>query len=140
MRSARKRKIIWIFSAAVVLSVATALVLYALRQNISLYMTPVEVMKRHPKTTQHFRLGGVVVKHSVKHRDDSLYVSFVLTDFQQRLRVNYTGILPALFREGQGIIAEGHLDSNGAFVANTVLAKHDADYHPPNIPTDKVVA
>lgn len=118
----------------VALVVAVSLVLFALRQNINLYLTPQQVLKEHIKAGQEFRLGGLVKKGTVKRFGKNLNVEFILTDFHKTLMVDYRGVLPSLFREGQGIVAEGKLNKEGVFIADQVLAKHDADYHPPEIP------
>ena len=139
MHKRRRNKLLLIMSSLFFFGFAIALVLVALRNNISLYLTPTELVHQHPNSQSQLRLGGLVVKHSVHHRLHSLFVTFDLTDYNNRVQVHYTGLLPTLFREGQGIIAEGHLDKYGVFEAASVLAKHDANYHPPNIPRGQVV-
>jgi len=129
----RQCRLLLIVGVGSALTVAVSLVLFALRQNISLYLTPQQVLKRHIKIGQAFRLGGLVKKGSVKHFGQALNVQFVLTDFHKTIEVKYHGILPSLFREGQGIVAQGRLNKKGIFIADQVLAKHDADYHPPGL-------
>ncbi len=116
-----------------VLLVASLLVLYALRQNINLFYTPERIVKAKlsPKAT--VRLGGMVKKGSVTHHKGTLDVSFVLTDFKKTITVHYHGVLPTLFREGQGIVAKGHMNQKGGFMATEVLAKHDEKYMPPQL-------
>lgn len=133
MHKRRRVKLLWIGSSLLLIAVAMSLLLFALRQNISLYVTPTELRQHSNDSRVKLRVGGMVVKGSVHHRQHSLFVAFNLTDYHNIVTVNYTGILPALFREGQGIIAEGHIDKNGIFKASSVLAKHDANYHPPKI-------
>jgi cytochrome c-type biogenesis protein CcmE len=136
MNLKQKRQLYFVLSIIIAVAISAALALYALKQNINLYYTPQEI-KKNKKTIhllEQFRLGGMVVKNSVHHWPDSLKVDFVLTDFSSSIPVFYDGILPDLFREGQGIVAQGKLNAKGVFVANEVLAKHDENYHPPKIP------
>lgn len=114
------------------ISSAIALVLYALSQNINLFYTPTDIATGQIQKPGQFRLGGMVVKGSVQ-REKDLQVNFKLTDFQNEILVYYNGILPDLFREGQGIVALGKLDANNQFVAKEVLAKHDENYMPPEV-------
>lgn len=118
-----------------ILTVGTAasLVLYALNQNIQLYFTPTQLADHAKLKGRIFRLGGMVVKGSIQRVPNSLIIHFDLTDYAQTIAVEYEGMLPALFREGQGIVAEGKLNAKGTFVANQVLAKHDEKYKPPSI-------
>jgi cytochrome c-type biogenesis protein CcmE len=132
MLNPRKRRLCFILLVLVSTSLALGLSLYALRQKVNLYQTPQQVLANPPKTDTVFRLGGMVVKGSVKH-GDKLQVNFILTDFHAQVRVQYQGILPSLFREGQGIVAQGRLNDQGIFIADEVLAKHDANYMPPAI-------
>ncbi len=116
-------------SVVLCVGLATGLVLYALRANISLFYTPTQVRQGETRPQQLFRLGGLVQKGSVRHLQ-GLTVQFVLTDLKQQVTVEYTGLLPDLFREGQGIVAQGYLSSQGVFLAQEVLAKHDESYRP----------
>ena len=133
MRTQRKRRLYFILFLMVGVSLAVGFALFALRQNINLYLTPAELLLRSIDRHKVVRLGGMVVKGSVHHELKSLKVTFVLTDFHRKIKVEYEGILPSLFRDGQGVVAQGVLQSNGVFKADQVLAKHDANYHPPNI-------
>lgn len=133
MLTKRKRRIFLISSILLSVSIAVGLSLYALGQSIDLYLTPRQVWQQHIVTGREFRLGGMVVAGSVQHIPNTLIVNFVLTDYNRKIRVTYNGILPALFHEGQGIVAQGSLNSSGIFVANQVLAKHDENYHPPKL-------
>lgn len=128
----RKRRLYFLAVLVASASIAAALALYALRQNINLYYTPQQVQAEHLKEGQVFRLGGMVVPGSVQH-GAGLQAAFTLTDYHSTLRVEYEGILPSLFREGQGIVAQGRLNHEGIFIADEVLAKHDANYKPPKI-------
>ena len=133
MHPIRRRRLIWIVLILVCLSTATGLILFALQQNIDLYFTPSQVDVSNVKRLKEFRLGGMVEKGSVKQGANSLQVSFQVTDFNQRLPVVYRGVLPTLFREGQGVVVEGHMNENGVIEAHRVLAKHDEKYMPPGI-------
>ena len=133
MLAQRRRRLITLITLVVVLAIAVSLVLYALRQNVNLYYTPQQIKTVTLTPNQMIRLGGMVVNGSVQRVPDSLQVSFVLTDYHAQMKVEYNGILPSLFREGQGIVAEGHMNQQGVFIASEVLAKHDSNYHPPDI-------
>lgn len=133
MRIHRRRRLYFILLLLAGISVAVGFSLFALRQNINLYFTPQDVEMHKERVGRLFRLGGMVVKGSVKRIPNSLKVTFVLTDYHGNVTVSYKGILPSLFREGQGIVAQGRLNSEGVFVADQVLAKHDSTYHPPEI-------
>jgi cytochrome c-type biogenesis protein CcmE len=109
------------------------LAVMASRQNIMFYYDPSQVAKGEEPKSKRFRIGGMVVKGSVARTPGDLQVRFVLTDFAHEVPVEYTGVLPDLFREGQGVIAHGTITSNGTFVADEVLAKHDEKYMPPEV-------
>jgi cytochrome c-type biogenesis protein CcmE len=112
---------------------SVALAVMASRENIMFYYDPSQVVAGKAPVAKRFRIGGMVVKGSVARKPGDLQVRFVLTDFAHQVPVEYTGVLPDLFREGQGIIAHGTLNANGAFVADEVLAKHDEKYMPPEV-------
>lgn len=112
---------------------AVGLAAYALRQNINLFYPPAEIVDGGVPIGKKIRAGGMVVKGSLQRSPDSLQVSFVITDFKAEVKVQYTGILPDLFAEGQGVVANGVLDANGVFQASEVLAKHDEKYMPPEV-------
>ena len=113
--------------------VALSFALKSLDENIMFFFTPADVLEGKAPQGKLFRIGGMVVDGSVSRPGDGLTVQFDLTDNQQSLTVKYTGILPDLFREGQGIIANGQLDGSGNFIASEVLAKHDENYMPPEL-------
>lgn len=115
-----------------VLALASLLVLFALRDTIVFFHTPSEIAEKNIGPGQRIRLGGLVAEGSVK-RGSGPEVEFTVTDTLATLRVVYRGVLPDLFREGQGVVAEGRLDSSGVFLADTVLAKHDENYMPPQV-------
>ena len=130
MNVIRKRRLYWLFSVVVAVAVAAILILYALKQNINLFFTPSQLLARTIPQDYHCRLGGLVKPHSVQREKNNLMVHFIVTDNHGELPVQYTGILPDLFREGSGMVAEGHLNVHGVFVADQVLAKHDEKYMP----------
>ncbi len=128
----KKRRLTLIGAAAVVLAVAVALVLFALRDSIVFFNSPSDVVAKHVKPGTRLRLGGLVAPGSLV-RDDQLRVHFDVTDGNRSIRVAYQGILPDLFREGQGVVAEGTLEPDDTFRADTVLAKHDETYMPKDV-------
>lgn len=115
------------------IGVAVALILAAFEQNLMYFYSPSEVARGEAPGNRAFRLGGMVVKGSIQRDPQDLTVRFAVTDFAQQRTVTYKGILPDLFREGQGIVAIGQLDGDGVFVASEVLAKHDENYMPPEV-------
>jgi cytochrome c-type biogenesis protein CcmE len=119
-------------SGVALLGVAAGLVLYALNDSIVFFYTPSEALTRSIAEGQRFRLGGLVEKGSLKHGADE-GVSFIVTDTDKTMAVSYRGQLPDLFREGQGVVAEGRLGPGGVFRADTVLAKHDETYMPKEV-------
>lgn len=133
MRAKRKQRLIFIVILLVGFSAAAALSLYAMRQNIMLFHTPSEIASGEVPKDKLFRIGGLVVTGSVVKGNDGLTTEFNLTDTTETVTVRYTGLLPDLFREGQGIVAQGKLNRKGVFVAQEVLAKHDENYMPPEV-------
>jgi cytochrome c-type biogenesis protein CcmE len=128
----KQRRLLLIGSGLVVLAFAAALVLSALRDTIVFFNSPTDIFEKQISPATRIRLGGLVQPGSlVRERD--MAVRFAVTDGNRTLNVTYTGILPDLFREGQGVVAEGALDSNGLFQADTVLAKHDENYMPKEV-------
>ena len=113
-------------------TIATGLALLALRENINLFFSPSQIVDGTAPSNTTIRLGGMVVSGSIQ-RGDNLGVTFVLTDLAEQVTVAYEGIHPDLFREGQGIVTQGKLDSTGRFLAEQVLAKHDETYMPPEV-------
>jgi cytochrome c-type biogenesis protein CcmE len=128
----KQRRMTIIGGSLAVLALAAALVLNALRDSIVFFSTPTMVAEKHVQPGKRFRLGGLVQPGSLV-RGDNLAVSFSVADGSAMLPVAYKGILPDLFREGQGVIAEGALDASGVFKADTVLAKHDETYMPKDV-------
>lgn len=107
--------------------------LFANRELVSLYYTPTQIVTGKAPIQRTFRVGGMVVKDSIKRQEDGVTVQFVVTDYANSTKVQYKGILPDMFTENQAAIAEGTLDKNGMFVAKEVLAKHDEKYLPPEV-------
>jgi cytochrome c-type biogenesis protein CcmE len=128
----KQRRLALIGSGLAVLAVAAALVLSALRDSIVFFNSPTDVVEKNVQPGARIRLGGLVQPGSLKRGDD-LSVRFEVTDGNRAVPVAYTGILPDLFREGQGVVAEGALDNAGLFRADTVLAKHDETYMPKEV-------
>jgi cytochrome c-type biogenesis protein CcmE len=127
-----KRRRLWLLLASLgTLSVAAALVLWSLNDNLVFFYSPTQVAARKPAPDRRFRLGGLVVVGSLQKNGQE--VRFRITDLKGELPVVYRGLLPDLFREGQGVIAEGTLGADGVFVAREVLAKHDEKYMPPEV-------
>lgn len=114
-------------------AVAGALTLSAFRENVMFFFDPTQVAGGDAPIDQRFRLGGMVKPGSVDRVAGSLEMSFVVTDFQQDVRVVYSGVVPDLFRENQGVVAHGRLGTDGVFVADEILAKHDENYMPPEV-------
>jgi cytochrome c-type biogenesis protein CcmE len=125
----KQRRLTLIGVAGGVLALALGLVLFAMNDTIVFFNSPADVQARNVQPGTRFRLGGLVKQGSVQRGDDQ-QVSFEVMDAQSSIRVSYKGLLPDLFREGQGIVAEGALDAAGIFRADTVLAKHDETYMP----------
>lgn len=129
----RSRRKILIFAVVFGVAVATVLGLTAFEENLLYFYSPAQVKAGEAPNTHSFRVGGLVVAGSVMREADSLKVQFDLTDNTETMTVEYTGILPDLFREGQGIVAMGNLQADGKFIADEVLAKHDENYMPPEV-------
>ncbi len=128
----KQRRLTLILSGLVVLGLAVGLVLFALQETITYFKTPSDLAEKPVPTGQRFRLGGLVGDGTVK-RGQGLDVMFDVTDTLKSVTVSYRGVLPDLFREGQGVVAEGRLGADGRFVADSVLAKHDETYMPPEV-------
>ena len=128
----RRQRMILVAAVVAGVIVAVTLAFKAFQENLLYFFSPTQVAAGEAPQRE-FRLGGMVVENSVSREPGSLTVQFVLTDFGREVPVSYTGVLPDLFREGQGIVARGQLDANGTFVAKEVLAKHDENYMPPEV-------
>ena len=133
MKPARKQRLILIGLMVLGAGLATAFALKSFNENLMYFFSTTDVVEgKAPKDTL-FRLGGMVIKGSVERPNDGMTARFKLTDFSKEVTVEYTGILPDLFREGQGIVAHGKLNEQGVFIAEEVLAKHDENYMPPEV-------
>ena len=129
----KRRRLLFVITGVAVLGAATALVLFALTDRVDLFLVPTGVYERNIAPDVQFRLGGLVQEGSIKKSHDGLVTSFIITDNNKTILVQYKGILPSLFREGQGVVTEGKLSPDRTFIASSVLAKHDEDYLPPEI-------
>ena len=127
----RTRRALWVVSGLGALGVAAALVLNAFQSNLVFFLTPTQVASNEAPRDRAFRIGGLVEAGSVVREKDALTVRFKVTDTAQTIPVVYSGILPDLFREGKGVVAQGRLQPDGTFRASEVLAKHDENYMPP---------
>ena len=133
MNPVRKKRLFIILGILAGVGVAVGLALSALQQNINLFYTPTQIVDGEAPQDTRIRAGGMVRQGSVSRSADSLDVQFVVTDFAKDVTIQYRGILPDLFREGQGIVALGRLNEEGVLVADEVLAKHDEKYMPPEV-------
>lgn len=129
----RHKRLAFIVGGLAGLGIASALVLNAFQSNMVFFFSPSQVTSNEAPKDRSFRLGGLVEEGSLKRADDGLTVNFVVTDNLEKINVTYTGILPDLFREGQGVVAQGRIGSSGQFLADEVLAKHDENYMPPEV-------
>jgi cytochrome c-type biogenesis protein CcmE len=128
---ARHRRFAWIGAGVLAVGIAVALVLNAFQSNLVFFFTPSQVAANEAPKSRPFRIGGLVEAGSLRRDPDSLTVRFRVTDTAQTIPVTYTGLLPDLFKEGKGVVAQGTLAPDGSFRATEVLAKHDENYMPP---------
>lgn len=133
MHPVRKQRLVIVLMIVIGASSAVALTAYALRQNINAFYTPMQIQSGEAAVGQRIRVGGLVVEGSVERVGEGLLISFDLTDKHSTVSVDYEGILPDLFREGQGILANGELVAPGRVKATEVLAKHDENYMSPEV-------
>ena len=132
MNHLHKRRLYYLSFFAILSAIAVGLILYALKQNINVFLTPAQISETISPDYQ-FRLGGMVKKGSLRHDKEGLGLQFIVTDLKKETTVRYVGVLPDLFREGKGVIAQGHVNEQRIFIANQVLAKHDENYMPKNV-------
>jgi cytochrome c-type biogenesis protein CcmE len=127
----RQKRLALVLGGLAALGIAVALVLTAFNQNLVFFYSPTQVANHEAPLGKAFRIGGLVEEGSIKRQPDGLTVAFVVTDTAKHIPVVYTGILPDLFKEGKGVVAQGKLGEDGVFRAHEVLAKHDENYMPP---------
>ena len=127
----RHKRVALIVAGLAILGIAATLVLSAFRSNLVFFFTPTQVVEHEAPQGRNFRIGGLVEKGSVQRQPDGVTVRFVVTDTAKSVPVAFTGILPDLFKEGKGVVAQGKLGADGVFLASEVLAKHDENYMPP---------
>ncbi len=133
MHPVRKQRLLIVLGALLLLGVAVGLAAWALRENLNAFYAPMDIANGNAPVDRRIRAGGLVVAGSLKRDGESLHVEFEITDGKATVPVSYDGILPDLFREGQGILATGKLAADGHFTAEEVLAKHDEKYMPPEV-------
>jgi len=133
MRPQRKRRLIIALVIVGGVGLAAALATTAFRQNLLFFFTPTQIAQGEAPIGKPFRIGGMVVRGSVQRDPKTLRMRFEVTDLRRSIPVDYTGIAPDLFAEGQGVVAKGVLDAQGVFVASELLAKHDENYMPPEV-------
>lgn len=133
MNPARKQRLILILLAVGLFTVSVILLLIANRNQVNLFYSPTDIVEGEAPLDRSFRAGGVVVHDSVWRDTDTLAVTFTVSDNLSEVTMTYTGILPDLFKEGQGVVATGTLNENGIFQASEVLARHDENYMPPEV-------
>lgn len=131
--TARRQRMLMVLAIVIGVGLAVSLGLRAFQENLLYFYSTSQVHKGEAPLDRKFRLGGIVVQDTVERERGSLTVRFVLTDTETTVPVEYAGILPDLFREGQGIVTHGRLNDNGVFIADEVLAKHDEEYMPPEV-------
>jgi len=127
----RHKRLAWVTLGLAVLGIGAAFILNAFNKNLVFFFTPTQVAAKEAPTGRTFRIGGLVEAGSVQRQADGVTVAFAVTDTAHRIQVRYKGILPDLFKEGKGVVAQGTLDDSGRFTATEVLAKHDENYMPP---------
>ncbi|TVQ35129.1 MAG: cytochrome c maturation protein CcmE [Geminicoccaceae bacterium] len=131
MRTRKAQRLVLVVGALGLLGAATGLVLASLGQNVAFFSSPTAILTGETKPGTRLRLGGIVLEGTVVHQD--VQVRFAITDYAHDIPVLYTGILPDLFREGQGVVAIGQVDADGIFQADEILARHDEGYMPPEV-------
>lgn len=129
----RQQRMLAVGLVAIGVVIATALSLQAMKDNMMFFVSVTEVAEGKYPENRNFRIGGLVLDGSVQRESGSLEMTFRVTDLRCELPVSYTGVLPDLFREGQGVVAHGRLGDNGVFIADEILAKHDEDYMSPEV-------
>ena len=129
----KRRRLIVVLVALVALGAAAGLASFALKDNLAFFFSPSDLAEKPVEVGRRFRLGGLVEEGSLDREADGVTIRFAVTDGVNRVSVKFKGLLPDLFREGQGVVSEGSMDDKGIFVATEVLAKHDENYMPPEV-------
>jgi cytochrome c-type biogenesis protein CcmE len=129
----RRQRMLFIGLVLAGVAVAATFATLAFRDNLLFFFSPSQIADGEAPTTRQFRLGGMVQEGTLQRADGSMTVDFIVTDYAHSVPVSYTGILPDLFKEGQGVVAVGNLDGTGHFTANQIIAKHDENYMPPEV-------
>jgi len=129
----RRQRMILIGLVAAGVTISAALALRAFQENLLFFFSPTQVAEGEAPDDRVFRIGGMVLEDSIEREPGSLTLSFMVTDYAHSMPVHYTGVLPDLFGENQGVVARGRLDGQGGFVAEEILAKHDENYMPPEV-------
>jgi len=129
----RQQRMLAVGLVAVGVAIATAFTLQAMKDNMMFFVSVSDVIAGDYPKERNFRLGGLVLEGSIEREEGSLEMTFIVTDLRCRVPVSYTGVLPDLFREGQGVVAHGRLEDSGIFIADTILAKHDENYMSPEV-------
>ena len=129
----KKRRLLFVIAGLFTLSISASLVLFAISDHVDLFLLPSGIYEKNITPNTNFKLGGLVEIGTISKNDKGLTTNFKVTDNISTVSVKYTGILPNLFREGQGVVAEGSLNKDGIFIAKNLLAKHDENYLPPEI-------
>ena len=129
----RRRRLVAVLAVFAGVAIATALAMFAFRDNLLYFYNPTQVLAGDAPSSRKFRVGGMVTEGSLERTTGTLLVHFIVTDYKHSIPVRFEGLLPDLFREGQGVIAHGHMADSGEFVADEVLAKHDENYMPPEV-------
>jgi cytochrome c-type biogenesis protein CcmE len=129
----RRKRLVAVIAILIGVGAATALAMLAFQDNLLYFYNPSQIMAGEAPQGRTFRIGGMVTQGSLQRTEGTLKIRFVVTDYKHSIPVNYEGLLPDLFREGQGVIAHGRLTESGDFVADEVLAKHDENYMPPEV-------
>jgi cytochrome c-type biogenesis protein CcmE len=129
----RRKRLFAVLAIVGGVGAATALAMLAFQDNLLYFYNPTQVVAGEAPSGRTFRIGGLVTQGSLQKTEGTLKIRFMVTDYKESIPVNYEGLLPDLFREGQGVIAHGRLADNGEFVADEVLAKHDENYMPPEV-------
>lgn len=137
MKAIRKQRLYMVLLIVIGSSAAVGLIMFALSENMNLFYTPTKIAAGEAPANTRIRGGGIVVPGSITRSDDSLEIEFIVTDMAAEVTVRFTGILPDLFAEGEGIVVTGQLNDQGVFMASEVLAKHDENYSPPEV-TDAI--